>query len=63
MELVYPRALVLCHAMIHILHRSYKEAFELMRRQKVDLNLIVDMDPEFFLREGVVGFIDQVENT
>jgi elongator complex protein 1 len=62
-EVVNPRALVLRHAMFKTNDKCYKEALELMRRQKVDLNLIVDMNPSHFLENGgVTTFIEQVEN-
>ena len=63
LEAVYPRALVLGNAMKQILRKEvdFRAAFELLRRQKVDMNLLVDMDPELFLRNGVEEFIDQVK--
>ena len=62
LEVVYPRALVLRYSMTKILEREYKSALELMRKQKVDLNLIFDVDPQHFLGDGVVEFLDQVQN-
>lgn len=62
-EVNYPRALVLRHVMLNIENGEYGGAYETMRRQKVDLNLIVDMDPNRFLSElGFVSFLDQVVN-
>jgi elongator complex protein 1 len=61
-EAVYPRALVLGYCMKNVLAREFKSAYELMRRHKVDLNLIVDIDPQFFHKEGVHILIDQVRN-
>lgn len=62
LESIYPRALVLRYVMINIMNCNYHEAFELMRRQKVDLNLIVDIHPVSFLKEGIHSFLDQVNN-
>ncbi|GAX19572.1 elongator complex protein 1 [Fistulifera solaris] len=62
LEAIYPRALVLGYCMKNVLAREFKSAYELMRRHKVDLNLIVDIDPPFFLKEGVHILIDQVRN-
>lgn len=63
LEAVYPRALVLRYCMHNVAARQrYRETYELMRRQKVDLNLIVDIDPQYFLKEGIQMLIDQVHN-
>lgn len=64
LEGVYPRALVLQHAIERIKLGDYKGAFTMMRTQKVDLNLIVDLDPHDFLRmETAKEFLKQVDNT
>ena len=62
MEGIYPRALVLPYVMSKIDQKEYGEAFGMMRRQKVDLNLIVDMEPLRFLKseDGVGKFLEQV---
>jgi elongator complex protein 1 len=61
LEIIYPRALVLRHAMLATQKQNFKDAFELMRRQKVDLNLLVDMDPNRFLNiDGITQFVEQV---
>ena len=62
-EIIHPRALVLRHSMLKTMDMNYSEAFQLMRRQKVDLNLIVDMNPIHFLdMDGVTSFVEQVES-
>jgi elongator complex protein 1 len=33
--------------------RSYKEAFVLLRTHKLDMNLLFDLDPEFFLNNTI----------
>ena len=62
LETVFPRALVLCHVIsMCTRHENYKDIFEIMRRQKVDLNLLVDLDPYYFLDDGgIQSFVDQV---
>lgn len=63
LEVNFPRALVLRHVMLFIKNGQYGLAYETMRRQKVDLNLIVDMDPMHFLEEGgCFHFLEQVVN-
>ena len=61
LEGVYPRALVLPFVMHLIDQGRYGEAMEVMRRQKIDLNLFCDMDPLHFLDGGIASFITQVD--
>ena len=62
MEGIFPRALVLPHVMKLIDTQKFNEAFKIMRRQKVDLNLIVDLDPHKFIHGGgVEAFVEQVK--
>jgi elongator complex protein 1 len=52
LELVHPRALVLRQS-VHLIDKGeYSAAFALLRRHRVDLNLIVDLDPTEFLDGG-----------
>jgi len=61
-EGVYPRALVLPHIMLLINDGRYHLALDIMRRQKVDMNLIVDMDPHNCLEGGgLAKMVDQVK--
>ena len=62
LEGIYPRALVLQHCMQQIYSYEFGQSFALMRRQKVDVNLLVDMDPNGFLSHGATKLIDQIEN-
>jgi elongator complex protein 1 len=62
LEGIYPRALMLRYVMTKIMDKSYGEAFRMMRKHKVDLNLIVDLDPVEFLESGISIFIKQVDN-
>lgn len=62
LEIVHPRALVLRHVMIGTQRGLYKKTFEMMRKQKVDLNLIIDMNPWNFLQDGVTAFVEQIQS-
>ena len=63
LEGVYPRALVLPRIMSYIKEGEYHFALDMMRRQKVDMNLIVDMNPTIFLssEKGVQTMVRQVQ--
>lgn len=60
LEGVYPRALVLRFVMLKIAQGQYEQAFTMMRKHKVDLNLLVDFDPWFFSEKGIASFFEQV---
>jgi elongator complex protein 1 len=62
LETIYPRALVLRYSLLKISDGRYGEAFRMMRRQKIDLNLIVDVNPWYFLDFGLAVFIKEVYN-
>lgn len=66
LESITPRACLLPYIMTKILKGDYLTAFDFMRRQRVDLNLIVDMNPCSFLEEGgaeqFVGQMEKVDN-
>ena len=61
LEGISPRSLVLPYVMSKIDLGEYGVAFTMMRRHKVDLNLIVDLNFEKFLADGVVQFIEEVK--
>ncbi|CAB9496940.1 Elongator complex protein 1 [Seminavis robusta] len=61
LEGIYPRALILRYVMEKISKSCYGEAFSMMRRQKVNLNLIVDLNPRKFLDEDLSLFLTQVK--
>lgn len=61
LEGIHPRSLVLPHLMTLISSQQhYGEALRLMRKQKVDLNLLVDMNPNQFISNCHI-FIQQVQ--
>lgn len=49
LETVYPRAFVLSQVRRHLNALDYREAFLLCRRQRVDLNILHDNNPELFM--------------
>mmetsp|Transcript_12530 Transcript_12530/g.18394 ORF Transcript_12530/g.18394 Transcript_12530/m.18394 type:complete len:1016 (+) Transcript_12530:1090-4137(+) len=60
LEGIYPRSLVLPYVMSKIESGQYGLAVSMMRRQKVDLNLVVDLNPRDFLSNGVIQFLEDV---
>mmetsp|Transcript_17532 Transcript_17532/g.36805 ORF Transcript_17532/g.36805 Transcript_17532/m.36805 type:complete len:1678 (-) Transcript_17532:61-5094(-) len=66
LESISPRALVLPYIMMKIDEGDYFTALDIMRRQRVDMNLIVDLDPFHFLEKGgaelFIGQIDKIDN-
>jgi len=62
LEAISPRALVLPYIMVKIQEDDFLTALDIMRRQRVDMNLIVDLDPSHFLdKGGAEKFICQIE--
>jgi elongator complex protein 1 len=66
LEGITPRACLLPYIMLKILKGDFLTALDIMRRQRVDLNLIVDIDPHSFLEKGgaeqFVGQIEKIDN-
>jgi len=61
LEGISPRGLVLPYVMSKIQNGEIHEAFDIMRRQRVDLNLIVDLNPSNFLSCVADQLICQIE--
>ncbi len=61
LESISPRACLLPFIMKRIQNGDFLQAFDIMRRQRVDLNLLVDFDPTGFLTWGAEQFVDQIE--
>ncbi|XP_012270137.1 putative elongator complex protein 1 [Orussus abietinus] len=59
LECIQPRALSLYIIGNHLDNLQYFAAFELIRKQRINLNLIVDHDPRLFL-ENATKFIDDI---
>jgi elongator complex protein 1 len=60
LEGIYPRSLMLPFVMSKIISGEYGVAFSMMRRHKIDLNLLVDIDYEKFLSVGVLTLIEEI---
>jgi len=61
LEGIYPRSLVLPFVMSKIESGQYGSAISMMRRQKVDLNLALDLNPVEFLQNGVIEFVEEIQ--
>ncbi|KAK3610232.1 hypothetical protein CHS0354_022286 [Potamilus streckersoni] len=61
LEAIHPRALVLSSVRKKLDNLQFKEAFTLMRKHRINMNLIYDHNPSVFL-ENVKTFIQQVES-
>ena len=61
LEVIHPRALAL-HILKSMLDEArYKEAMDILRRQRINLNIIVDHDSELF-KQNVDKFLEQIAN-
>ena len=58
-ETVHPRALLLRHSVHLIEEGNFSDAFAMLRRHRVDLNLLVDLDPITFLNSSE-EFLEQI---
>uniref|UniRef100_A0A4X2LDI3 Elongator complex protein 1 n=1 Tax=Vombatus ursinus TaxID=29139 RepID=A0A4X2LDI3_VOMUR len=61
LEVVYHRALVLAQIRKWLDRLMFKEAFECMRKLRINLNLIHDHNPQAFL-ENVEAFVKQIDS-
>ncbi|XP_020664637.3 elongator complex protein 1 isoform X1 [Pogona vitticeps] len=61
LEAIHHRALVLAQVRKWLDRRQFKEAFECMRKLRINLNLIYDHNPKVFL-ENVETFIKQIDS-
>ena len=61
LECIQPRALSLAIIGQLIESLDYKPAFDLMRKQRIDLNLLYDHDPQAFLANAE-KFVDDINN-
>ncbi|XP_041368137.1 putative elongator complex protein 1 [Gigantopelta aegis] len=60
LEVIHPRALVLSAIKKHLDNLQYQKALILMRKHRINTNLIYDHDPECF-RNNVLQFVLQVK--
>lgn len=61
LETVHPRSLVLAVISKLLKSISYKEAFDMMRKNRINMNLMYDHDPELFIYH-VKEFITQIKD-
>jgi elongator complex protein 1 len=61
LEVVHPRALTLYIVKKLLDNLKYREAMDILRRERINLNLIVDHNPEMFLK-NVDKFIQQISD-
>ncbi|XP_063699383.1 LOW QUALITY PROTEIN: elongator complex protein 1 [Culicoides brevitarsis] len=61
LETIHPRILSLCMIRALLDEKCYKKAFEIMRKERINLNLLVDHNPNAFL-EQMDAFIDDIDN-
>ncbi len=59
LETFYPRLLVLDSVVESVANRNYVEAFELVRKHKINPNFLYDIDPEGFLI-NIESFVKQI---
>lgn len=62
LETIQPRVLSLCITAELLDAGQYKKTFDLLRKQRINLNLLVDHDPVKFL-EKLGDFVDDIDNT
>lgn len=61
LEVIQPRVLSLCIIGDLLNASEYQKAFDLQRKQRINLNLLMDHNPEKFLNE-IWQFVDSVNN-
>jgi elongator complex protein 1 len=59
LEVVHPRALSLYIVKKLLDNLKYREAMEILRKQRINLNLIVDHNPDLFI-ENIEKFVEQI---
>uniref|UniRef100_A0A182K8J5 Elongator complex protein 1 n=1 Tax=Anopheles christyi TaxID=43041 RepID=A0A182K8J5_9DIPT len=62
LEAINPRVLSLCLIAKHLDALEYYEAFDIMRKERINLNLLVDHDPARFLQHLASHFLRQITN-
>uniref|UniRef100_A0A182XXP4 Elongator complex protein 1 n=1 Tax=Anopheles stephensi TaxID=30069 RepID=A0A182XXP4_ANOST len=62
LEVINPRVLSLCLIAKHLDALRYYEAFDIMRKERIDLNLLVDHNPSRFLEHLATHFLAQITN-
>ncbi|XP_066914861.1 putative elongator complex protein 1 isoform X1 [Clytia hemisphaerica] len=62
LEYNHPRALVITHLQKLLNSLHYKQALEIMRKHRINLNLVYDNDPQLFLK-NVDTFVNNVNSS
>lgn len=62
LETISPRILSLKIIRRHLKAVEYHKAFDLLRKERINLNLLIDLYPQKFLKELPV-FVEQIDNT
>uniref|UniRef100_A0AAG5CYA7 Elongator complex protein 1 n=1 Tax=Anopheles atroparvus TaxID=41427 RepID=A0AAG5CYA7_ANOAO len=62
LEAISPRVLSLCLIAKHLEALEYHDAFDIMRKERINLNLLVDHDAERFLAHLDTHFLAQITN-
>uniref|UniRef100_A0A182PF30 Elongator complex protein 1 n=1 Tax=Anopheles epiroticus TaxID=199890 RepID=A0A182PF30_9DIPT len=62
LEAINPRVLSLCLIAKHLDALEYYEAFDIMRKERINLNLLFDHDPARFLEHLASHFLRQITN-
>ncbi|CAO1437698.1 unnamed protein product [Diamesa serratosioi] len=61
LETITPRILSLKIVKNHLRDQKYKLAFDLLRKERINLNLLIDVNPQKFLSE-LRMFVEQIDN-
>ena len=61
LEVVHPRALSIYIVKKLLDSLKYREAMDILRKQRINLNLIVDHNPNLFL-ENLEKFVEQISD-
>ena len=62
LETISPRILSFKIIKRHLEHMEYRLALDLLRKERINLNLLIDLNPQKFLKELKI-FIEQIDNT
>ncbi|XP_066919539.1 putative elongator complex protein 1 isoform X2 [Clytia hemisphaerica] len=62
LECIHPRPLVITHLQKLLNSLHYKQALEIMRKHRINLNLVYDNDPQLFLK-NVDTFVNNVNSS
>ncbi|XP_050429932.1 elongator complex protein 1 [Adelges cooleyi] len=62
LETIRPRPLTILSAINFIVERKYLMAFELLRKERINLNVLCDLDPAKFIKD-LSEFINQVKDS